>query len=167
MTHIRNIQRADLPAIVREPYSVTIEEPGDHMDRLSELFETTGYWQEDSGAVAIVDDDRLKGTIHFFRSGPCIHGYELGYVIHDQAEWGKGYASQGLKLLSAKLFQERPHIIRHQLTISCDNVGSYKVAEKCGFFREGILRASGFDDPPNDAYVYSRLRAEFLATDVL
>ena len=160
MTQIRNIERADLPAIVREPYSVTIEEPGDDLARLQELFEATGYWQEDSGAVAIVDGDSLKGTIHFFRSGPCIHGYELGYVIHDQAEWGKGYATAGLKLLSDKLFTERPHIIRHQLTINCENVGSYKVAEKCGFVREGILRASGFEDPPNDAYVYSRICAD-------
>ena len=160
MTQIRNIERADLPAIVREPYSVTIEEPGDDLVRLQELFDATGYWQEDSGAVAIVDGDTLKGTIHFFRSGPCIHGYELGYVIHDQAEWGKGYATAGLKLLSDKLFTERPHIIRHQLTINCENVGSYKVAEKCGFLREGILRASGFEDPPNDAYVYSRICAD-------
>ena len=143
---------------------MTITEPGDDLDRLTELFTSTGYWQEDSGAVAIEDDGVLKGTIHFFRSGPCIHGYELGYVIHDQAEWGKGYASAGLKLISDKLFTERPHIIRHQLTINCENIGSYKVAEKCGFLREGILRASGFEDPPNDAYVYSRTRADFISS---
>ena len=165
MVSIRHVERKDLDAIVLEPYSVTIEEPGDDLDRLTQLFDETGFWLDDSGAVAIVDGDVLKGTIHFYRSGPCIHGYELGYVIHDRAEWGKGYASSGLRLLSDKLFEERPHVIRHQLTINCENTASYKVAEKCGFMREGILRASGFDDPPNDAFVYSRIRDEIISAN--
>ena len=82
--------RTDLPAIAREPYSVTIDEPGDHLERLDALFESTGFWQEDAGAVAF-DSDGLKGTIQFFRSGPCIHGYELGYVIHDRRERTESY----------------------------------------------------------------------------
>ena len=160
MVRIRSIDRTDLPAIAREPYSVTIDEPGNNLERLSALFESTGFWQEDAGAVAI-DSEGLKGTIQFFRSGPCIHGYELGYVIHDRREWGKGYASAALKLLSDRLFVERPHVVRHQLTISCGNIASWKVAERCDFVREGILRASGFGDDPGDSFVYSRVRREF------
>ena len=160
MVRIRQIERADLSAIAKEPYSVTIDEPaGDH-GRLTSLFECGGFWQEDAGSVAI-DSGGLKGTIQFFRSGSCIHGYELGYVIHDRSEWGKGYASAGLKLLSNKLFVERPNVVRHQLTISCGNAASWKVAERCGFAREGILRASGFGDRPADSFVYSRLRRDF------
>ncbi len=160
MVRIRSIERTDLPAIATEPYSVTIDEPGDDLERLGALFESTGFWREDAGAVAI-DSGGLRGTIQFFRSGPCIHGYELGYVIHDRREWGKGYASAGLKLLSDRLFVERPNVVRHQLTISCGNAASWKVAERCGFVREGILRASGFGDDPEDSFVYSRVRREF------
>ena len=160
MIRIRSIERTDLPAIARELYSVTIDEPGGDLERLSALFASTGFWQEDAGAVAI-DNGGLKGTIQFFRSGPCIHGYELGYVIHDKREWGKGYASAGLKLLSDRLFAERPDVVRHQLTIACGNLASWKVAERCGFVREGTLRASGFGDDPGDSFVYSRLRREF------
>lgn len=156
MISIRSIEITDLPAIAKEPYSVTIYEPAGDLERLTDLFTSTGLWQQDSGAVAI-DREGLKGTIQFFRPGPCIHGYELGYVIHDQAEWGKGYASAGLKLLSDKLFAERPDMIRHQLTISCENTASWHVAERCNFQREGVLRASGFADEPEDSFIYSRI----------
>ena len=157
MVTIRQIERSDLDAIVREPYSVTIDEPGDELERLTSLFEASGFWREHAGAVAI-DSGGLKGTVQFFRSGPTIHGYELGYVIHDRGEWGKGHASAGLKLLSNRLFAERPEVVRHQLTISCDNTASWKVAEHCGFLREGTLRASGFGDHPGDSFLYSRVR---------
>lgn len=157
MIAIRQIEHADLAAIVGEPYSVTIEEPGDDLERLTTLFDTSGFWREHAGAVAI-DCGGLKGTVQFFRSGPTIHGYELGYVIHDRCEWGKGFASEGLRLLSNRLFAERPEVVRHQLTISCENTASWKVAERSGFMREGILRASGFADQPEDSFVYSRVR---------
>ena len=161
MIRIRQIERADLAAISKEPYSVTIEEPGDDLGRLTDLFDSTAFWLENAGAVGI-DSGGLKGTIQFFRSGPCIHGYELGYVIHDRREWGKGYATAGLKLLSDRLFTERPGIVRHQLTIACTNTASWKVAERCGFAREGVLRASGFGDDPADSFVYSRVRRDFI-----
>ena len=157
MIEIRQIDGSDLAAIVKEPYSVTIDEPGDDISRLTILFDSHGFWQEEAGAVAIYSGN-LKGTIQFFRSGPCIHGYELGYVIHDQKEWGKGYASAGLRLLSQKLFEERPQAVRHQLTIECGNTASWKVAERCGFVREGILRSAGFGDKPADTFVYSAVR---------
>ena len=160
MLKIRPIEKSDLPAISAEPYSVTIDEPGDDLARLTQLLDETGFWQDAAGAVAI-DDGGLKGTIQFYRSGPCIHGFELGYVIHDRRYWGKGYASTGLRLLSAKLFTERPRIFRQQLTIACSNTASWKVAERCGFVREGILRASGFGDDPEDSYVYSQTRRDF------
>ena len=159
MVEIRQIERSDLAAIVKEPYSVTIDEPGDDLGRLTALFESHGFWQEDAGAVAI-DSGGLKGTIQFFRSAPCIHGYELGYVIHDRHEWGKGYASAGLKLLTDRLFDERPKVVRHQLTIECGNTGSWKVAERCGFAREGILRSAGFGDDPAETFIYSRVRRD-------
>ena len=160
MVAIRQIEHGDLVAIVGEPYSVTIDEPGDELERLTNLFELSGFWQESAGAVAI-DSCGLKGTIQFFRSGPSIHGYELGYVIHDRCEWGKGYASEGLRLLSDRLFAERPTVVRHQLTISCENTASWKVAERCGFMREGVLRASGLGDQPADSFMYSRIRRRF------
>jgi len=160
MVAIRQIEAADLVAIASEPYSVTIDEPGAELERLTTLFRASGFWREHAGAVAI-DSGGLKGTVQFFRSGPTIHGYELGYVIHDRCEWSKGYASEGLKLLSNRLFAERPGVVRHQLTVSCENTASWRVAERCGFMREGILRASGSGDQPEDSFIYSRVRGRF------
>lgn len=166
MVRIRQIERGDLGGIVREPYSVTIDEPGDDLDRLNELFDAHGFWQEDAGAVAI-DDKGLKGTLQFFRSAPCIHGYEIGYLIHDQREWGKGYATAGLRLMSQKLFDERPKVQRLQLTIECGNTASWKVAERCGFVREGILRSAGFGEEPPDTFIYSRVRSDLSGSGIV
>ena len=103
---------------------------------------------------------RLVGTCQYFRSGPCIHGLEIGYIVHDEADRKRGFATEGLQLLSDHLFQSHVEHQRHQLTIETTNIASYKVGEKCGFSREGILRSSGFGDSLPDCYVYSRLAAD-------
>ena len=42
---------------------------------------------------------RLLGTSQFYRSAPCIHGLELGYILHDPADRGRGLASEAVKRL--------------------------------------------------------------------
>lgn len=112
-----------------------------------------------SGALAIVErtSSRLLGTLQFYRSAPCIHGIEIGYVVHDPADRGNGYAAQALQLFSDHLFTTRPSFFRHQLIIEVWNTPSWKVAERCRFVREGVLRSCGFGEgDPADCFVYSR-----------
>ncbi|TDI60606.1 MAG: N-acetyltransferase [Alphaproteobacteria bacterium] len=162
-THIRKVEADDLAAISHHEYTVSIDEPQGDLGRLTELFAEAGFWREESGAVAIVEtaSGRLVGTAQFYRPGPCIHGLEIGYIIHREDDRGKSYASQAARLLSDHLFEARPQFHRHQLTIDVDNVASWYVAEHCGFQREGILRSAGFDpDNPSDDYIYSRIRGD-------
>jgi RimJ/RimL family protein N-acetyltransferase len=158
---IRNIQSFDLDAIAPHKYTVSITEPLTEPIRLREVYAQTEFWQSASGAVAIVESatDRLVGTCQFYRSAPCIHGIEIGYIVHVDQDRGKGYATEALSLFSKYLFATRPGFQRQQLIIETWNAASCKVAENGKFVREGILRSSGFDpDQPADCFVYSRIR---------
>lgn len=156
---LRPIGSEDLAVVAGFEYSVSITEPQSDRKRLDELLADTGFWSETSGALAMIERSsaRLLGTLQFYRSAPCIHGIEIGYVVHDSVDRGKGYAAEALQLLSDYLFANRPVFFRHQLIIEVWNTPSWKVAERCGFLREGVLRSCGFGEgDPADCFVYSR-----------
>lgn len=157
---LRRIERADLEGASGFQYTLSILEPLTHIARLTDVFDRTGFWTEDAGAAAIEASGRLVGTMQFYRAGACIHGYEIGYILHSEADRGKGYASEALRLFSDLLFAERPGCHRLQLIIETWNEASTRVAEACGYEREGILRKGGYSDAadPPDVYVYSRVR---------
>ncbi len=161
---IRLIKSADLPQIAGFPFTASITHPMSDLDALTRSFENTGLWAETSGAVAIVDaqSGRLLGTLQFYRSAPCIHGLELGYIIHDAADRGKGMASEAVRLFSDYLFDSLPDFYRLQLIIEAWNVPSWKLAERCGFVREGLLRSAGFGTgDPADCFIYCRTRKDW------
>ena len=162
---IRKINLQDLDQIAHFPFTVSISEPLTDRARLADFFNENDLWSDEAGAVAIVvpDTGRLLGTAQFYRSAPCIHGLELGYILHDQADRGRGLAAPAVRLFSDLLFMERCDFRRQQLIIEVWNTASWRVAERCGFTREGILRNSGFDrDDPADCFVYSRTRKDFI-----
>lgn len=156
---LRRIERGDLEGAAGFQYTLSILEPLTHVARLTDLFEQTGFWTEDAGAVVIEAEGRMVGTMQFYRSGACIHGYEIGYILHSEADRGKGYAAEAVRLFSDYLLAERPGLHRLQLIIETWNEASARVAEACGYEREGVLRKAGYsqaDDPP-DCWIYSRV----------
>jgi [ribosomal protein S5]-alanine N-acetyltransferase len=161
---IRRVETADLLKIGKFAFTVSITEPLTEAARLNDAFHSSGFWEEDAGAIAIeeVATRRLVGTCQFYRSAPCIHGYELGYIIHEPADRRRGYASQAVRLFSDHLFAEIPAFFRQQLMIEVWNTASWKLAERCGFVREGLLRSSGFGKAdPADCFIYSRTRKDW------
>ncbi|KAB2625433.1 hypothetical protein D8674_017093 [Pyrus ussuriensis x Pyrus communis] len=64
---------------------------------------------------------------------------ELGYVLGSKY-WGKGIASQAVKLVADTIFKEWTHLDRLEALVDVDNVGSQRLLEKVGFQREGVLR---------------------------
>jgi RimJ/RimL family protein N-acetyltransferase len=165
LVHVRKLIVSDLGVVSDHPYSVSITEPASQLARLVEIHDEGELWLEESGAVAIVEtqSQRMVGTLQFYRSAPCIHGIEIGYLVHDPADRGKGYAAEALRLFSDLLFSTRPSYHRQQLIIEVWNTASWKVAERSGFVREGILRSSGFGEGDRaDSFVYSRTRKDRL-----
>jgi len=155
---IRKLEAGDLERIVEHGFSVCITEPLTDIRRLNEVYSKTGMWLDNSGAVAIVSNASgdMVGTTQYFLSSPCIHGFELGYIIHNPRSRGNGYATEGVRLISDYLFSKMPNVLRHQLIIEVENTASWKVAERCGFLREGIMRSSGLGSDPSDSFLYSR-----------
>jgi RimJ/RimL family protein N-acetyltransferase len=156
---LRRVRAGDLGQIAPHVYTVSIVEPMTDPARLAETFEATGFWTEDAGAAAIEAGGRLVGTLQFYRAGACIHGYEIGYILHADDDRGKGYASEALRLFGDLLFAERPGCHRLQLIIETWNEASVRVAEACGYLREGVLRRAGYSPgAPEDCFLYSRVR---------
>jgi RimJ/RimL family protein N-acetyltransferase len=161
---LRPIAGSDLPRIQPFPFTVSIVEPLTDAETLAARFRATGFWQADAGALAIEADGVLVGTCQFYRSAPCIHGYEIGYIVHDPRHRGRGYARAALTLLSDRLFRERPDAYRLQLIIEVWNLASWRVAERAGFVREGLLRSAGFGQgDPADCFIYARTRKDWHA----
>ncbi len=161
---LRKIQMEDLSRLAQFPYTVRIDEAHDKLERLEELYKETQFWQDLAGAVIIEEREsgRILGTCQFYRSGPCIHGIEIGYIIHNKADRGKGIATEALRIFSDFLFSHLSNIHRQQLMIEVRNTPSWKVAERCSFLREGTLRNCGFgSDVPGDSYVYSKTRRDY------
>jgi RimJ/RimL family protein N-acetyltransferase len=157
---LRPLSEADLAACAPFQYTLFITEPGTELSRLLEVHRQTGFWTEHAGALAIEADGRLVGTVQFYRSGPGLHGYEIGYILHAEADRGQGYASAALRLFTELLFAQRPACRRLQLIIETRNAASARLAEACGYEREGVLRKAGYSDAadPPDCWLYSRVR---------
>jgi RimJ/RimL family protein N-acetyltransferase len=156
---LRRIAADDLPQCCQHLYTLSIQEPLTDLARAGEVFAETGFWTEDAGAAAIAVQGRLVGTLQFYRAGPGIHGYEIGYVLHAQADRGKGYASDALRLFGDLIFAQRPRCWRLQLIIETWNDASARLAEACGYQREGVLRRAGYSsERPEDCFLYARVR---------
>jgi len=126
-------------------------------------YEKDGMWGDESGTMLIVDaeDDRVLGSISQFKG---IHYYdcvEVGYILYRAADRGKGYATEAVRLLTRYLFDSMK-ICRIQIQAEPGNVGSVRVAEKCGYRFEGIARAAFISKgKPCDIGVYAITRADF------
>jgi RimJ/RimL family protein N-acetyltransferase len=160
---LRRVCAADLSQIARYPFTVAIDAPLSDPADLAAAFASSGFWQDEAGALAIVrtKSGEFIGTTQFYRSAPCIHGFELGYIIHDPANRGRGAATEAVSLFRHYLFRTFA-IHRLQLVIETWNVASWKLAERCGFVREGLLRSAGFGEAdPADCFIYAQTRKDW------
>lgn len=83
----------------------------------------------------------------------------LGYWLAPEAR-GRGVATHAVRLLAQWVFAELG-LARLELTCSPDNEASQRVAERCGFVREGVLRSHvPFKGARRDSVIYSLLPGE-------
>ena len=114
----------------------------------------TGY-----GFAALDEDGRFLGIA----LAPHVDGEareaELGYIVAREAR-GRGVATEMVRRLTRWAFEELG-ALRVYLLIDVDNAASQRVAERCGYTHEGVLR-SVFLKPGrrNDQAVWSRLPSD-------
>ncbi|MEN3284852.1 MAG: hypothetical protein V7607_5992 [Solirubrobacteraceae bacterium] len=84
---------------------------------------------------------------------------ELGYIVEAGAR-GRGVATEMLRQLTRWAFDEAG-AQRIVLVINADNPGSERVAERCGYVREGLMRSIHLKQGIRvDAALWSRLPSD-------
>ena len=164
--NLRVVRESDLEVLF--DFWSDIENRGVHFPKwlpsqpnFKNAFSKDGFWNEDEGRLLIVDkDDRILGEIFYLKSVPYFDALEIGYILFDKASRGKGIMTEALSLFVHFLFETK-NINRLQLTIAPGNIGSNKVAERCGFKSEGIARKAVFHRGQHvDVEWFSLLRKE-------
>jgi RimJ/RimL family protein N-acetyltransferase len=135
------------------------EPPPDHDEILANIERARLSWADRTWAVFVITVD-----------GAIVGGANLGFYDHDiaeasyflsQAARGQGYATRTLRLLARWAFEENG-IERLELRVDPRNDASIRLAERVGFTREGIERASrrATDGSRFDSVVFSLLPDE-------
>ena len=124
-------------------------------------FAETGCWEEHLGRMLITTKDgRILGQILFYTEPWYNTALEIGFGIYDDEDRGRGFVTEAVRIFSAYLFALRP-VPRIQMVTSADNLAAQRVAEKCGFMKEGVLRQAYFARGRyHDCAMHSLLRDE-------
>lgn len=99
-----------------------------------------------------------SGELHITESDNAIA--EIGYIIAPD-QWGKGFATKLTTMLLAFGFEQ---LNLHRIFATCDpqNIGSFKVMEKVGMQREGLIRGHlRINGGWRDSLLYSMLTDEY------
>ncbi|MDC8759928.1 GNAT family N-acetyltransferase [Janthinobacterium fluminis] len=152
----------DLPS--RGDYYSTLFKSPEAMRR---DFMQTGFVTEDSEMFVIEDSfHHVVGHITHFKSRTPLCR-EIGYRLFEPGLAGRGYVSEATRLLVNYLFMAHQY---HRLELLMDplNIGSERIAQKCGFTEEGTLRQAFFvNGAIRDTKMYSLLRPEWEALSAL
>ncbi len=101
------------------------------------------------------------GTCGFIDLDFRIRHGELGIMIGETDEWGKGYGTESVLLLLQHGF-ETLNLNRISLRVYEDNPGAIRAYEKAGFQHEGRLREAEFSDGEyKDVMIMSVLRSDW------
>jgi len=100
-------------------------------------------------AVVLKNSDLHIGNIKLDSINRYHHLSEIGIIIGEKRYWGKGYASETIKLLTTYAFTV---LNLHKVTASCyaPNEGSMNAFKKAGFEVEGVRKKHWF---LNDKFV--------------
>ena len=105
------------------------------------------------------DGDELLGGVSLAEVRPVQGCAAIGYWL-SPAGRGRGLATQAVRLLAGWAFAELG-LARLELTCGPDNEASQRVAERCGFTREGLLRSHvPFKGTRRDSVIFSLLPGE-------
>lgn len=145
-----------IPLITTVPTEPTAEAAHAFLERQhTRLTEGTGY----SFAIADLNTDQALGHLGVWLRELHQGRAEIGYWVSPRHR-GHGIAWRALHAASQWSLQ-LPGVFRLQLHIEPDNTSSWRVAERAGYQREGLLRGwQTVGDQRRDMYVYSLLASD-------
>ena len=143
-----------IPLITTVPTSGAPADVQAYLERQHDRLRT-GHGFSFAIADAVTDD--AVGQIGLWTSEIAAGRATTGYWV-GAAHRGRGYAGAALAALTDWAFS-LPEVERLQLHVEPWNEGSRRVAERCGYQREGLLRSwQRVGAERRDMYVYSRVR---------
>ncbi|MGI5243861.1 GNAT family N-acetyltransferase [Dactylosporangium sp. CA-139066] len=111
-------------------------------------------------AIVPADDpERIWGAASVYDVDPVHARAAVGYWLAPWAR-GRGAATRTVRLLASWTFGTLA-VQRLELTCAPDNAASIRVAERCGFTREGVLRSHlRFKETRRDTVMFSLLPSD-------
>lgn len=101
---------------------------------------SNGLWDDNFGRLLIKNyDDEILGYVNYFKTVGYFEALEIGYILYDREQRGKGIMTEAVKLFSDYLFRAKK-ITRLEIRCNPKNIGSRRVAEKAGYVFEGVNR---------------------------
>jgi [ribosomal protein S5]-alanine N-acetyltransferase len=163
---LRPVRERDLETLFDLEWDITNRGEFYPLDLPSEAefkrrFQQDGFWTEEFGLLLIVNKtEQIVGQILYFKPARYFDAFEIGYILFEEASRSQGYMTEALSLLVGYLFAAKK-VNRLQLTVVVGNEASKRVAEKCGFRSEGILRQTIFHQGKHlDLEMFALLREE-------
>lgn len=106
---------------------------------------------------AILHKGRVVGGTGVSINQSARHIGALGYFV-EETFWGKGFATMALKAVE-KIGFGKLKLVRLEILIACKNKASIKVAQKCGYKKEGVLKKRLFIRGRfHDAYLFAKTK---------
>ncbi len=116
---------------------------------------------ENNGRLIYSDNTMLGHCTWHWRSKET-NWLELGIVIFEEKNWGKGIGSAALSKWIDYVFEIHPEIVRIGLTTWSGNVGMVSVSEKLGLKQEACFRKARIvHQKYYDSVSYGVLREEW------
>ena len=150
---LRPIELADVNEAYRswmnDPVVMQYTESRFQTHSLEQIRQYVESVQADAGSrfFAIVEKESGKhiGNIKIGHIHPVHRHADVGIIIGDKASWGKGYATESLRLVAG---YARESLKLHKLTagIYANNIGSIQAFLKAGFVVEGRFSRHWFCD---------------------
>jgi [ribosomal protein S5]-alanine N-acetyltransferase len=93
--------------------------------------------------IFIKENNKPIGNIRLFNFHPIHKRCELGILLYDKGEWGKGYATEALRVVSMFVFDTLKY---HRIVADyySSNIASKKIFDKAGFEIEGVFKEHFF-----------------------
>jgi RimJ/RimL family protein N-acetyltransferase len=164
---LRHMIESDLPTLVpvltnpetRGVYNATrIGSP----HAIEKRYRDDGFSNDEHEMLLVCDGSgAVIGDVSHFRARRYASGREVGWTIHKPILRNQGYATEAVTALVDYLFQAF-EINRVECNTGATNLASLRLAEKCGFIHEGVLRELVFVGGVHlDHAVLSILRSEW------
>ncbi len=173
---LRNLSEADLPKYeywrmpqhkyheYNGPYfqKLTKQEVEADIKRIVEAFEQGNSNPVPDKMIISNEKDELLGEVNWYWKSKETNWLEVGVVIFDENNWGKGIGGQALKLWIDEVLRSREELVRIGLTTWSGNMGMINLAEKLGLKKEAEYRKARIvDGKYYDSVSYGILREEW------